>query len=172
VNLKSAEDDSTPLHLAAVYGREDDCEMIKYLLDHGADVNAVDLLGATPLADAASHGLTNIMALLVKRGADINGGAGWSAVHAATECNSIETMRFLIARGGDVNMVSAQGLTPLSLAARVPGRKALLQLLLAAGAVHNGEDDWDRDMARRIHASARYRVGGNVAYDMDKLVIQ
>ena len=41
-----AEANQTPLHLAAIRGYPD---MVEFFLDHGADVNAVDCDGDTPL---------------------------------------------------------------------------------------------------------------------------
>ena len=42
----------TPLHRAAAYGDED---MIHYLIEHGADVNAKDHYGDTPMSWASYH---------------------------------------------------------------------------------------------------------------------
>jgi len=44
-------------------------ETARYLLDHGADVNAVGEFGWTPLHNAAYQGLTDVIELLVDRGA-------------------------------------------------------------------------------------------------------
>ena len=55
----------------AVSGR---CERVRLLLDHGADVNAFDPLGRTPLMYAAASDLLplDVVKLLVERGADVN----------------------------------------------------------------------------------------------------
>ncbi len=174
VNVKNEEEMCTALHLAAVYGRDDECGMVRYLLDKGADVNAVDHLGATPLADAAAHNFVKIMKLLVERGADVDRGTGWCATLSAAACNSVGAMRFLVDRGADLSVVSPQGYTPLSLAARTGGNAALVDLLLAAGALHKAskaqQAEWDRDMARKIYAMERFRP--SVSYDINRLVIQ
>jgi len=44
-------------------------ETARYLLDHGSDVNAVGEFGWTPLHNAAYQGLTDVIELLVSRGA-------------------------------------------------------------------------------------------------------
>ena len=44
-------------------------ETARYLLDHGADVNAVGEFGWTPLHNAAYQGLTDVIELLIDRGA-------------------------------------------------------------------------------------------------------
>ena len=47
---------------------------VRQMLDHGADVNAVDPLGRTPLMYAAASDLLplDVVKLLVERGADVN----------------------------------------------------------------------------------------------------
>jgi ankyrin repeat protein len=56
-----------PLH-AAVAARS--TEAVAMLLDHGADVNARQQVGYTPLMGAASGGLDDIVNLLLQHGAD------------------------------------------------------------------------------------------------------
>lgn len=56
---------STPLHLAAMI---DSVEIAKYLIENGADINAVRFDGNTPLILAG----TKVTKLLIEKGADIN----------------------------------------------------------------------------------------------------
>jgi ankyrin repeat protein len=51
-----------------------DAQTVRVMLDHGADVNAVDPLGRTPLMYAAASDLLplDVVKLLVERGADVN----------------------------------------------------------------------------------------------------
>jgi len=55
----------TPLHSAAFWGHED---IVRLLLDHGADVNARDERGYTPLGEAI-RGDPDVLALLREHGA-------------------------------------------------------------------------------------------------------
>ncbi len=68
---------TTLLHDKAFRG---DVEMVRLLLDHGADINAVDEeFRATPLGFAARWGYRDIVTLLLERGADVNkAGAPWA----------------------------------------------------------------------------------------------
>jgi ankyrin repeat protein len=58
-----------PLCLAARAGR---LNAVRYLLDHGADLNARDAAGNTALAEATYYGQVPVMKELLSRGANIN----------------------------------------------------------------------------------------------------
>jgi ankyrin repeat protein len=60
--------------------QDGDLEKARLLLDHGADINAVDEeYRSTPLGLAARWGHREMVALLLERGADpIKSGASWS----------------------------------------------------------------------------------------------
>ena len=70
VNAKeTARYSETPLHFAIQNGHID---IVKLLIDRGADVNAVTGYGATPLWLAAVRGKPDIAKLLISKGADID----------------------------------------------------------------------------------------------------
>ncbi|XP_069132753.1 myotrophin-like [Argopecten irradians] len=73
----------TPLHFAADYGQ---CEVIKILLEKGADINAPDKYDITPLLAAIFEEHTECVELLIKEGASTNGKTpdGQSYYEAAT----------------------------------------------------------------------------------------
>lgn len=56
-----------PLCVAADYGHFD---VIKYLIEKGANVNAIDSHGITPLLSAIYEGHKDCVALLLQKGAD------------------------------------------------------------------------------------------------------
>lgn len=59
----------TPLYIASCYGQK---ETIKYLLEKGYDVNAIDKSGASALMCAIWNNKTNIAKYLIENGADVN----------------------------------------------------------------------------------------------------
>jgi len=59
----------SPLFLAASKGK---LEVVRYLLDEGANVNAREDLGHTALAEAAYYGQVDVVKELLLHGADIN----------------------------------------------------------------------------------------------------
>jgi ankyrin repeat protein/membrane protein involved in colicin uptake len=67
-NPESTEQGETPLHIAVKTGNK---EMVKFLLDYGADVNAGDKYEATPLHFACRNGDGYIARMLVEFGGDL-----------------------------------------------------------------------------------------------------
>jgi len=57
----------TILHLAS---RRNTLDIVKYLVDNGADIGATDKYGGTPLFDAACSGNIDIVKYLLDQGAD------------------------------------------------------------------------------------------------------
>ena len=61
------DNDRTPLHYAAAYGHD---TIISYLLSKGADVNAINSVGESPLINASHWGLLSTVKLLLSNGAN------------------------------------------------------------------------------------------------------
>jgi ankyrin repeat protein len=99
--------------------RGDPYEMVKLLLDHGADVNAKMELGITPLYDAAHSGhWARVLTLLVSKGADIGAQTfdGSTALHGAAGTGWYEGVRILLESGADPLVKDKSGRTPLNCA--------------------------------------------------------
>jgi ankyrin repeat protein len=81
-------------------GRGDPDE-VKLLLGKGADVNARDERGWTPLMEAANRGYPEIVKLLLDKGADVNlkHQYGWTALSIAKGKGNKEIEKLLKARG-------------------------------------------------------------------------
>ena len=75
-NRFSRFDGWTPLHLTIFRRTLDDSVIAETLLDRGADIEARDASGATPLHTAALYGDISVSGALLTRGADINARAG------------------------------------------------------------------------------------------------
>jgi len=70
VNARSAYGDTTPLHEAA---EEEKLEILRYLISKGADINALNSRGQTPLDISTSHRLSPLQAIeLLKHSAQTN----------------------------------------------------------------------------------------------------
>lgn len=127
----------TPLHGAASAGH---AEAIQFMLAGGADVNAKDRFGETPLNLAG--GCPEAIQLLLAAGADVNAKTNCdrTPLHSAAVGGRPEAIQLLLAAGADVNAREYDGETPLHSAAAGGGPDAI-QLLLAAGARVNERDD-------------------------------
>jgi ankyrin repeat protein len=118
--------------------RNDDVEEVRRLLDVGADVEARDEKGNTPLRHAVSVPLAE---LLLDSGADINSrnSEGLTPLHTAAHIVYPQLVKFYLQRGVEVDPVSDNGTTPL-LTAGMFGNEAQMAMLLEAGANPNVEN--------------------------------
>ena len=94
-------------------------QTIQALIDHGADVNAVNNKGQTALSFACCDGYEACVKILLDTGADptITDKYGESCLHAAVSGHcSTETIQKIIDHGAHVNAVNKDGATPLLLA--------------------------------------------------------
>ena len=84
--------DNTALHKAAGGGH---IEVVRFLVENGADVNARDKGDDTALHDAAFEGHIEVVRFLLENGADVTG-----ALHEAADRGHLEVMRFLVENRG------------------------------------------------------------------------
>lgn len=129
-------DGYTPLLTACIGGHAD---MVTFLLDQGADIEAATTERMTALSVAASDGHLDLCRLLLKRGAKINGKSPTNTpLHSAAEAGHLEVVKLLVAEGADVNAGAAEGKTPLVATAgsgnSQPERTEIVKFLLDQGA--------------------------------------
>ena len=117
---------------AAEQGRT---ELVRVLVDGGADVNATQVDGMTALHWAVYHDDAATARLLVRAGADADAGNRYGVrplALAATNANA-DIVRLLLGAGADANAALLGGETVLMTAARTGSLKAV-EALLAHGA--------------------------------------
>jgi uncharacterized protein len=112
---KAKELEETALISAAFYGKKDICEL---LIKAGADVNAKNYYGITPLHDAARMDHQDVIELLLENKADINAksSSGESVLYYAAEFEHPDLVKFLISKGADKSIPDNEGKTPLQMA--------------------------------------------------------
>jgi ankyrin repeat protein len=138
-NLVNAEKEGQTLLCEAVqkYQRQ----IVLFLLQNGADVNAKDKRGFTPLHYAAEKGYVQIAELLIDRGANVNAKDtnDETPLHIAALCGHKDIILALLAAEAVVNAENSMARTPLHYAAR-EGHSDEVKVLLAHGATVNAKD--------------------------------
>jgi len=123
----------SPLRLAI---HKESSEVVKLLLDKGANINDADRNGFTPLHHAIDKGNSEVVQLLLDRGANINDADrnGFTPLHQAIDKGNSELVQLLLDRGADVNKENKKAKkTILSMAAEKVGAD-LVSTLLKYGA--------------------------------------
>jgi ankyrin len=151
------------LHWAAHW---DDVEMAGWLIDAGANVNAGNDLGVTPLLVASSNASAPMVDRLLAAGANPNtvSVGGETPLLVASRAGNAAVVKALLAKGAQVNAKEpVRGQTPLMWAV-ANRRDEATRVLIAAGAdVH----------ARSVVTPREYQTGSRyVAYDDVRFVVK
>jgi Ankyrin repeats (3 copies) len=110
-------------------------EVALSLIYSGADIEAADYNGATPLNWAAARGYKDVVALLLARGAKVDASRK-DGITPLIWASNKEVAELLVKHGADVNAVDEDGDTPIITAEYSHGsdRSDWVRLLLAHGA--------------------------------------
>ena len=122
--------------------RNNDEDIAKLLIEHGADVKSTDNNGVSILHDAALNGNLKMVRLLVERGADVNAkdDEGLTVLHYAAQSKSLKTIQWLVDQGLDINEKTESGTTVLHYAAQ-SGSLKTVQWLVKQGLDINAKNN-------------------------------
>lgn len=155
VDERSA-DGSTALLWAVHHG---DRELIRALLERGADPTLANEYGVTPLAAAAVEADFEIVEALLKAGADVESrnAEGQSALMVVARSGHIDTAKVLLEHGANVNAVEQWGGQTALMWAAAQSQPQMIRVLLEHGAEadsHGRAHDWQR----RVTAEPRIKL--------------
>ncbi|XP_047050043.1 ankyrin repeat, PH and SEC7 domain containing protein secG-like [Lolium rigidum] len=122
---------ATPMDYAAFAGN---VQVMRYLIDHGADPAIADQRGTTPLHSAAEEGHCEAVRLLLSKGVPVDPVDHQGApLHLAIAKDRPEVVKLLLEHGADPNKVVNQILSPLVMS--VFGKSLrCMKILIEAGA--------------------------------------
>jgi ankyrin repeat protein len=100
-------------------------EVVRFLIEKGADVNAFDKNGYTPLISAAMYGLLDSVQTLIEKGADVNArnNDGVRALTYAAMYGHTDVVRLLIKNGANVSAKDDMNQTALSMSQFMKNQK-------------------------------------------------
>lgn len=127
-------DGATALHWAV---NEDDDAMAEFLLEAGANANAINRVGAPPILSAAINGNTEMLKLLLEAGADPNmkvSATGDTPLMLAARTGVPAAVQLLLDKGADVNAREDWGWTTPIMWAVAEDHADVTQMLIDRGA--------------------------------------
>ncbi len=157
----------TALHFACMNGH---AEMAQLLIDLGADINAQDNNGFTPLHHAAKKGHSQLVEnLLLERDeptiVDLQDYKELTALYYACKEGHLKAAEILVKGGADVNAKNARGTTLLHSAARDDFKKMARYLVKTLGANVDCTDN-------QGHTPLSHAAGRDGIFEMCKFLIE
>jgi ankyrin repeat protein len=115
-------------------------DIVKLLVEHGADVNEGNINKRTPLHEAAPNSIA-IINYLIDKSANLytRDSDGDVPFHKAAGLAKVENMKIFLVRGMDVNIRNKYGETPLHLSSKFINVQAI-EFLIASGADIKAKD--------------------------------
>lgn len=157
----------TPLH-CVVQTQENSRHQHKFIVDlirKGADVNARDNLGDTPLHKTASVNADKFLALLIREGANVDArnDVGNTPLHLAVISDADKAANGLIRAGADVNACEIGGRRSLHMVAKNDSAKSAARLIRAGA---------DINACSRYYGTPLYYAAQHDAKNVAKLLTQ
>lgn len=124
---------TTPLIAASAKGF---INIVKILIDNGANVNKYVTLGLTPLMSASGNGHLDVVRLLVEKGAKPDFAIKYketALMHASLK-GHLPVVKYLIKRGADPNLQNVEGVTALMFAVQNRKNFEVVKYLVEHGA--------------------------------------
>ena len=120
-----------PIHQSIKCNKLENSDMLRTILDCGADVNLIDSNGWTALHHSADKGDINMAQILLEAGADVNSysNARRTPLHLAAASNHTDMVKLLIENGADKEFESEDKCTPLHYAAKRGNLECVKELL-------------------------------------------
>lgn len=146
--------------------RANDLAGLKQRLAAGADVQARDRRGATPLMHAAAFGSLEAVKLLVGAGADVKATSSFGATALHWGAGDPGKVRLLVELGADVNARTKQATTPLVATAAHGESADAVRLLLAKGADPRPLADWKTETMMALGSPL---IAASQAVDVESL---
>nr|XP_018910579.1 PREDICTED: uncharacterized protein LOC109039535 [Bemisia tabaci] len=140
----------TPLHAACVTGQY---QVVEWLIKNKANVHAKASMGMTPLHfTCVEKTPVNVIGALIANGADINATCdnGMTPIHFAASCDKLDSLKYLVKKGGNLRARCFMGQSVLDYAARGDdGVKTLKYLISETGVI------WDCDLCSPLYQAVK-----------------
>ena len=158
-NKARVKDKWTPLHWAAAYNKS--LDLVKSLLNTGADLKAKDKDKRTPLHVAAAYSENpNVIKALINADADLKAKDkdNWTPLHsAAAYSKNSSVVQTLINAGADLKAKAKNKWMPLHVAAGYNENPDILKVLIDAGADLEAQDN-----GTPLHVAAGYNENPDI----------
>jgi ankyrin repeat protein len=141
----------------ALFGAKN-LEMLTFLVEAGANVDAVDAEGRTAFMSVAAYGSVEMLRLMKAAGSPVGQTDNWglNALHHAAKGRATTNMKQLLKWGFNVNARSHDGMTALHCAI-VGGSTQAVRVLIEAGADVNADWWWEEsDYVGVVALAARF----------------